>query len=266
MVASSSIVKLTARTALKDKWLKSAAIICTYLFSAFSVGFVASILSLFVGTNVVASVVGLLALFFNLPLSLGLIRYFWLLLLGKEQNLSSLFYYFTSKALYKKAIGFTLLFWIRTLLYLYLFSIPSFIVMTLSNPAYYAELNATMPLWASSVSAVVAIFGIIAVVATFFTMAKFYIAPMLFVANDNLKVTEIFNLSKKVTKGNVIDFVYLIFSFFGWLVSNVLIAPLIFTGPYITCGYLVHCRFVIAQYNKSLDTAKTNSINYYDAG
>ena len=98
MTASSSVVKLTARTALKNNWLKAIAA-CMSVISVFIIiSGIASLVS-FVGGDIAAyiceAVLGFLLL---LPLCHGLIRFFWRLLFGAEDSPLSELYLFSRKA------------------------------------------------------------------------------------------------------------------------------------------------------------------------
>ena len=80
----------------------------------------------------------------------------------------------------------------------------------------------------------------------------FYIAPVLFIADDNMDCAEAIHMSTIIAKGSSIDFVYLFFSFIGWILICFFLIPIVFVLPYLICSYLVHIRFAVAKYNKHI--------------
>ena len=89
-------------------------------------------------------------------------------------------------------------------------------------------------------------------------MLRFYIAPILFVADENMDVSETLHMSTVISRKSSLDFIYLISSFIGWILISVLVIPLIFTLPYILTSYAVHVRFAIAEYNKHIGNLNNN--------
>ena len=81
-------------------------------------------------------------------------------------------------------------------------------------------------------------------------MLKYYLAPFLFVADEDMDVMEAIHKSTVLTRATAVDFLILVLSFLGWILLSVLVMPLIFTLPYMVMSYVVHSRFAVANYNK----------------
>ena len=91
-------------------------------------------------------------------------------------------------------------------------------------------------------------------------------APFLIAADEDMEVDEAIHMSDTISKRTMLDFIYLFFSFFGWILVSVLVFPLIFTMPYILISFGVHVRFAIAEYNKRIDLKTRESSNTFVAG
>ena len=87
MTASSSVVKLTARTALKNNWLKAIAACMTVISVFIIISGIASLIS-YVGGDTAAYICEAILCFLLLfPLTHGLVRFFWRLLFGADDYL-----------------------------------------------------------------------------------------------------------------------------------------------------------------------------------
>ncbi len=64
----------------------------------------------------------------------------------------------------------------------------------------------------------------------------------------------------------MLDFIYLFFSFAGWILLSLIFIPLVFTMPYFIAGVCVHTRFAIAEYNAFEERKATADIPKYVAG
>jgi len=80
-------------------------------------------------------------------------------------------------------------------------------------------------------------------------MFKYYLAPFLVVADEEMDVYEALHKSTVLSRATVMDFIILILSFLGWIILSVTVIPLIFIIPYFMVSYLVHSRFSVANYN-----------------
>ena len=111
----------------------------------------------------------------------------------------------------------------------------------------------SIPVWTSNLWALNSFLVILSTLALVFVMIRYYLAPTIFIANDEIDPAEAVNMSTIISKRTGADFVGLTLSFAGWILLSLLVAPLIFTLPYFTTSYCVHCRFAITTYNMDVD-------------
>lgn len=262
MLSGSLAVKSTAKVALKNNWTNVIIGSCIFMFSVLICNITASIINIALGQ--IGSFIILFAgtVFLSMPLFLGLLRYIWRILLGVCDNPVSVFYYFSQKCLYKKAMVLIFVLGIRALLWYAVLNIPSLVVKIVSSEAVYELLNVPMPIWTANLNNTVVFLNSLSGVLLCLIMLKFYLSPMLFIADDNIEVAEAIHMSTVISKKTAIDYIYLIFSFLGWIVISLFIIPLIFTLPYILTSYLVHSRFAVADYNNHIENSYKNDFSY----
>ena len=200
------------------------------------------------------------------PVFLGFIRYSWRSVSGVYDNIMSLFYYFSNKKQYLRALRFAFsCLWRAALCYL-IFSLPVLAVKVITGTWLYSFLKVPIPVWAFNLSNIVIFLKIFAVAATFFALLKFYLAPFLFVADENMDVDEAIHMSTVISKRTTIDYISLIISFVGWIVLSALILPLPFTFPYMIISYLIHSQIAVDNFNSEISRAKCDDIPTYIAG
>lgn len=254
MTASSSVVKITAKTALKGKWLKSAVAGLTLVFCSLIVSLISRIFQNVAGEIaywVFLAVSGLLCVF---PLFLGTLRYFWRVLNSCDDELIILFYYFSSKELYLKALRVSFSFLGRVVLFGIIFFIPSFITDLFSDSAVYEFFDIPIPMFISNFWLVSFFLRVLAHIALFFVISRYYLVPFFIVADEEMDNSEAIHMSSIIFRVTSSDLIYLICSFAGWIFLSLFIAPLIYTVPYMISSYLVHARFAVAEYNKHIET------------
>lgn len=259
MVSSNKVIKITAKTALRDKWIKAIFSVCILLFSFFIISNSMSVLSLVTGETVALIIMCGFILLLIAPLFLGVIRCFWRLLFNVDDSPVAVFYYFSDLKKYKRAVVLIFSFTFRFILWSLIFNIPYFIVELISNNFIYDIADMPIPVWTANLSYIATFFRIVSFTLVCFIMLKFYLAPMLLVADDNIEPAEAIHMSAIISKKTSIDFIYLIFSFAGWIMLSVTVIPLIFTLPYFITSYLVHSRFAVADYNKHIKQFSENT-------
>lgn len=266
MTATSSVVKLTAKTALKNNWLKTSVSCLIVLFACLIISIATGFVS-FVFNDVTAYVfLGICAIFLLFPLALGLVRFFWRFIFGADDSPVSVFSYFSGKTEYKRALRLTVSLTLRTVGFGLLLFFPAIIVDLFSQAKVYDFLNIPIPLWTSNFSYLSVLLKTVAGVALFFVMLKYYLAPFLITADENMEVGEAIHMSATIYKNVMLDIIYLFLSFLGWLVLSVLIIPLVFTMPYMLTSLSVHVRFAIAEYNKRVEKINQSDIPTFAAG
>ena len=255
MTAGSSAVKATAKTALKGKWIKSivASIILASTVLIFAV--IGEFVLLFAG-NIAAVIYRVLfAVFVVMPLFLGTLRFFWRLLFGMEDDPVILFYYFSSQDLYRRALKLCLSLTVRIAVIGAVLFLPAAVADMLSKAEFYEAFGNAIPMWVSNLWPVSVLLKSAAGVALALVVIRYYAAPVLFVADDSIDTAEAIHMSSVIARGSYADFVYLVFSFLGWILLCFLYVPIVFILPYLLVSYLVHVRFAVAYFNKRVSRA-----------
>lgn len=253
MIGGSKIVKITAKTALKGNFLKALIASGIFLFCFFASNYSAGIFS-YTGNSTVSYVILiLLTIFLLIPLFIGLVRFTWRMLFGADDSPISVFYYLSDKTVYKKTIKFTLTFILKAIPATLILFFPVIVLWFFTESYIYDLLGIAMPLWITSLNSLLIIFRTFAIVALCFYMLRYYLSFILFVADENMDINEIFYMSKLISRKSSLDFIYLFSSFLGWIILSLFVVPLIFTLPYMLTAYAVHSRFAIAEYNKLIN-------------
>lgn len=253
MLAPSTVVKQTAKNALSQCFLTAIAVSCVCLFICFIGSLTASLVSVFADMAGYIIAFTLIALFALSPLMLGVLYYFRRLIWESNDSVLIIFKYFSSVSEYKRALHFTLLIFVRLIITAAITFSPCIVVWLLSNDALYEALDFSIPIWASNLWTLNSVIAIIACFVLGFVMLKFYLAPFIFVANDDIDPAEAVNMSSIISKRTGGDFFGLVLSFAGWIILSLFVAPMIFTLPYFMTSYCVHCRFAITAYNRDVD-------------
>lgn len=249
---NSEAVKKTAKTALKKNYIK--AIVCStvFVFAYLLCIFSNSLFDFALGRVMYYIAFFVIAIFVLSPLFLGLLKFFWRFLFSADDNITVMFYYFSSKKLYKKALSFVGKFVVKFAVWGLILYFPSLIIDFFAGAHFFDMLKMSPPIWISNLWPISSFLKFIALVAMFMVFLKFYIAPVLFVADEKMDNAEAIHMSTIIAKGSAVDFVYLFFSVIGWILICFLLIPTIFVLPYLICCYLVHVRFAVAKYNKHI--------------
>ena len=186
MSVGTNAVKVTAKTVLKGNWLKAIAVCLIAVFSAFIGLYTISLLSIFIGEIAVNILSSIYNVFLILPLGLGILRYIWRMLFSADDNPVYVFYWFSSKRLYTDALHFIMLIVIRVFMWLGILNIPTLLLYILSKSFIFDIFDISMPIWVANLSYSVNFLLNASVIITFFIMLKFYIAPILFVADYDI--------------------------------------------------------------------------------
>lgn len=266
MSVGTNAVKSTAKTSLKGNWSKCVVVCAVFIGAVFICANIVGLISILTGDLIAEGISVVTTLFLTLPLFMGLVRYIWRMLFSVCDNPISIFYWFSSFKLYFKVLRFVLLISLRALLWLLLLNIPTLILQLLTYDAIFEYFNISMPLWTANLSNIMKIFSISATVATVFIMIKYYLAPILFVADENMDAREAIHMSKVISKRSSVDFVYLGFSMIHWILLTFLVFPAIFTMSYILACYAVHCRFAISEYNRYVNETTQKEFGYFTPG
>ncbi len=266
MSISTAKIKLIAKTILKENYITSA-IATVIAFSAVLLcSNVAAVFAMVFGEVVAAGINSLIWFFVLTPLLFGVARYFWRMCCGVKDNLVCIFYYYSSFPLYFKALQLTFLLFIRIFACFLIFSIPVLIAKLISSSWFYSVLGVAIPIWTVNFANIINFLIYIAVILTVFSALKFYLAPMLFVANEELSVSEIIRFSAVISNKTYFDYLFFAFSFIGWVLLSILVIPIIFTIPYIIIAYLVYSSYAVSSYNEKIFKNNQGNIPTYVAG
>lgn len=250
MSATSTVVKKTALAALKGNWLESIFIGGILLFSYLALYIALSLLSFVLPDAAIYVLMIISTITLVLPLGLGAMRSFWLIMWDKKGIIGETFYYFSSKNAYFKALK---LFWTlcsKALCIGVVLLIPSIITDILSSAKIYELFSFSAPSWTSNLWVVSIFLKTAAGIGLLVIMVKYYLAPFLIIADEKIDVREAIHKSTLLSKATGIDFIILILSFFGWIILSLFVFPLLMTTPYFMVSYMVHSRFSVANYNK----------------
>ena len=249
MTAGNNVIKATALTALKGKKIKAIFACLILFFSVFIGGYTSSLFSIFGGEILTFVLNFIFFAFIYTPLFLGILRFIWRILFGADDNPISVFYYFSQKKLYKKILKFLSLLLIRIVPLGVLVSLPAVFARVISLGKVFEYFKMPIPMWAANISYAYIFLSTIAFVIMLLYSLKFYIAPVLLVADENMDAAEAIHMSTVISKKTSLEFLYLVFGFLGWILISVLVIPAIFVLPYFLTAYAVHVRFAVAEYN-----------------
>lgn len=249
MQATNAAVKQTAKTALREGGWQSVWVTAIALFAAF-VGFCsADFASMAFGAVGFWVAIVAVALFLLFPLFLGVLRWFWRLLMGTVDDLPGLFHYFTAVDRYKRALSVGTGLAVRGGVAGIVTLLPSALLTLFSQKTVYSFLHLPMPSWSSALWLGSQYLRVAGLVLLAFYLLRYYLAPFLAVADEDMAVEEAFYRSRIIAARTTFDFLSLVVSLLLWLLLSLLVFPLLLTLPYGLACYLVHARFAVAEYN-----------------
>lgn len=257
MSVGSNAVKATAKTALKEKYLSVVVSSLILIFSWILCLNCAALLMPIVGEITSLAIVVLMLLFLLLPMGLGLLRSVWRLLFGVKDNPLSVFYWFSDKKLYSRSLKLIFQISLRIIFWLMILNLPTLLLHFLSRSFFFEMIGAEVPAWTANFGFFSVILRNVSFVIVFFIMLKYYMAPILVIADENMDVNEAMYTSAVISKKSSIDFISLIFSSILWIIASFLLMPLPFTLPLLLSFYAVHTRFSITEYNLHINEQRT---------
>ena len=265
MNISSMVVKKTARTALKGNYFKGvvASTIIAFVWIVLSV--CASYAGTFAGIAVANLAFILFLMFLMIPLILGFVYFSVRLIFSNDCDPVTVVKYFSNRRDYFKALKLSLTLTGNMLFYSFVFFLPVAICNYVASGEFFKTLGMQIPVWASGVWVVSYILRILATVLFINVMLKFYLAPFLISANEDMDPFEALHISKTIAFASKREFIFLILSFALYIIACVFVLPLIFIFPYFAVAYAVHCRYAVAEYNKNVDKTNSNNAPSFEA-
>ena len=256
MLPSSVAVKSTAKDSLKGVWPAAITVgvllTLTYYFGMFLSELVKAVVP-FNDTAVTIVTLAVYLLVLYIPLFLGALRWFWCITAKKPYDKKEVFTYFSSPKKYFRTIGFTLSLLVRLVFCALAAFFPAIIASVLSAPWFYSLLNFTMPMWSANLPVVANFLEVLGLILFVFLSLRFYLSGLLLVIDDDMHPGEAFYISGLISRDFLMNFIILLFSFFGWIIISLFAVPLIFTLPLLIASFTVHGRFAINYYNTKVN-------------
>ncbi len=260
-----TVVKITARTALKGRWLEAILASFTGYFGVLILTLGLSLGILTKDGNIIlasALFAVLFGVFILSPLFLGIIRYFWRLTNSLQDELPSVFHFFSDKTKYSRAIKLCFIMGWRIVTAIFVCMLPYVIVSLLSTDKLYMLIGRDVPIWAPSLILIRAFLYLVGIVCAVIYVLRYYLVPVLVAMNDDMLLLEAVHTSSMVAKRSGGAFFSLALSMLGWIFLTNLIMPALYTLPFIIACYVVHSRFAMANYNLIIDYYE-NNVGYY---
>ena len=157
-MASTLAVKTNAKLALKGNYIKAIFASCVLVFSQLILWLICSMISVIGNVAAVITVSVLVNVFLISPLFLGLLRFFKRLAFGCNDEVVSIFYYFSDFRAYKRAMEFVLRLFVRVLQNAVVSFLPAIIVRIATMPFIYDLFDIKVPQFAANLWAAKNIF------------------------------------------------------------------------------------------------------------
>lgn len=242
-------VKITAKTALKGNMLRSVFAVSAAAFAVFICTYLPYLSGIAAGRVFSALLSAALTLLLLLPLFFGVLRFFWRMLFGVKDAPLSIFYYFSEKKLYFRALGLISALILKAVPPTLILAVPTVGVRLVSKGSVFELADKSIPLWTANLSYIYSFMCVLGAVILVLYMLKFYAAPLFLVSDENMEPAECLHMSAVLSKKSSLDFISLLISLIGWILLSFAVIPIIFTLPYIITAYAVHFRFAVAEYN-----------------
>lgn len=266
MTVSGSAIKIEARNILKNNYSTAFVTTVTVLAVWYIFNYLCSILEIFTTAVLADILLVVLCVVLFAPLLLGYLRHLWRMSSGVTDNPIAIFYYFSYPKLYFKCLSLIISLSLRIGLCYLIFLLPYFVLQVITGTWIYETLDITVPLWTLSFSNIITVLHYVATVATVFSCLKYYLAPIIFVADEKIDTAEAIHMSKVISKKTMLDFIFLCFSILGWAVLSILVLPLIYTLPYMFLAYLKHCSYAVEDFNNDISKINYDDIPTFVAG
>ncbi|MBR4909780.1 MAG: DUF975 family protein [Clostridia bacterium] len=265
MNLTSSFTKKLARETLLNKYFGSVVAAAAYVFVFIICYNTAAIASVFLGG--IAAIIAFLLMFVFLiiPLTLGYVFWSVRLTFAGDNEPIQIFKYFSSARDYRRALSFSLPFTGTVCFSGFILFVPCFFAGLISSGKLFTIFKMPIPSWAPGFWVLTTVMYILAIITFLLIMLKYYLAPFLMAANENMEPLEAMHLSKTISAGRKGDFLILVLSFIGYIIACAFVIPMIFIFPYFAASYSVHCHFAVAAYNKSIDNMLKPDIPSFNA-
>lgn len=258
-IPSNRVVKQTTRTVLSGKW--------TVSVSAAALGIAGFMLMCVLQsllatpntkiTNLASQIFGFVFYLLVLsPLFLGVLRFFWRLINYADDSLVSVFYYFSELPRYIRAIKLTLVMGWRILTAVIICMLPYFAIGLVTGGGLYQFFGWEIPLWVPNLILIESFLKIVGIVTASVYGSRYYLVPVIAIMDEERLLLEAVHISCLVSKRSGMAFLSLLCSCIFAVLISFFVIPAIYTIPFIVTAYLIHCRFVMVNYNLVLGDSK----------
>lgn len=266
MSVSSASIKKVAKGIYKRNTINLTVVTAVIMSVWFIFSNIASIVQVFTHGYAYLIIMPLFIILLFLPLFFGFLRYCWRVISGVADNPIAVFYYFSHHRHYLKSLRLIITLLVRIVISFFIFYIPVFVLDLITGTWLYSTLDIAVPMWTTNLSTISSILSFLATVATIFASLKLYLAPMLFVADENMDTAEAIHLSAVITKITTLDIIFLLSSFSGWFLLSFLSLPILFTLPYFIISYLIHSSYSVGAFNERVSNTNYDDIPTFIAG
>ncbi len=199
--------------------------------------------------NLIPTVIMLVfRVFVLMPVVLGTMRWFWRMINEKDDVISSVFYYYGSRSNFKRALNITLVFGAWTALLGVISMLAYYLVSFVSSDWLYDMIKLAKPEIFASGALINFILLICRVFFVYLLIRVIGFIPLAVIMEDKAP-KDVFAASVKIFADYSWKTLGLLFSFIGWFALSLLIAPLIFAGPYFITAVVLFVKYAVNNYN-----------------
>lgn len=259
-----SEIKIAAKNSLRHRWPEAIAVTLVFLSTALlNVVMQSALMTIFKVDNVwspfsptdvpihnivAGNCITIFSAVFSLsvmfPLIYGVMRWFWLVTGGSDPSISEIFHYFSSAAVFGKAVLVSVgIFW-RLVVGAVISFLPYVLLNIVTLPDFYNRLGITMPTWMDSLTTLIPILEVLGFLLLMLWVSLYAMFYTVMFNNPSQSAHSIIRSSVKITRNRRMRFVVFVFSFLGWFFLNLTVLPLIFTVPYFMASLAVYGREV----------------------
>ncbi len=254
-------VKSTAIASLKGNWtwaiIASLIMVCTFIASVI----IQNAFSLI--TDGGFAILFPLILLVVFPVFLGSVRVFWKIANSEKQYVFDVFYYFSNKSEYKRAVKFAVVVILPLFITSTIAFLPSAVLIAISKGVFFESLRLSFPVIAMFCGFLGQLLGVAAFIYIMVVLFNYYTAVFLFTVNTEITPVECIKTSRTLAKFTRGIYVPHFFGYIGWILLSAFVLPLVFTLPYLLMSYVIDCRFCVSYYNRLKETANTAPLYEY---
>lgn len=258
MFPNSKVIKINALSALKGNWATAVSVIMIWVLFTFLLIVVGALICSFIEsaiiTTIFITILMLIAFLIGAPLFLGVLKYIWHITDSGKGNIEDVFFYFSSRKMYFRAFNLMLQILSKFVIVGSTLIVPSLVIEYIANGGFQ-EIFSAIPLWLTNFWIIALFLRALGIMLTVILTAKYYLAPFIFIINDEIEPLKAMHLSQKASKISIWNFIGLIFTLMGWFVASILGVTLFFTVPYLITCYIIHSRFAVYYYNEWVKNA-----------